>query len=131
MIGARRYREDDFDQFEGWWQSHGVKPPPNHSYPDVGFIVDNIAAAFLYQTDSSICLIESIIYNPNIDKESRTEALDECIECVVLEAMGMGFKTLIGFTEMQAVINRAEKFNFQKHEQKYTMVTKDLNPWDL
>lgn len=125
MIGARRYKEDDFEMISLWWEKHGLLAPLKDMYPEHGFVVENVAAAFLYKTDSAISLIEMVAYNPDAPKDIRQKALDEVIEAVIMTAKGMGFKTLSGFTDLQVVVERAKKFGFEAYPNE-TMVTLNL-----
>lgn len=128
MIGARRYIEEhDYEMLCQWWIDHDEVPPIACLYPETGFIVENVAAAFLYKTDSCMALIEMIIYNPRSPKEIRQKALDDVIEAVILEAKGQDFEVLAGFTDLPVVVERSKKFNFNNEEKQYTMITRELD----
>lgn len=128
MIGARRYNKDtDFQDVTSWWLLHDQIPPLPAMYPETGFIVENVAAAFLFRTDSSMALIEMIIYNPETPKDIRQKALNEVIESVILEAASLGYETLSGFTDMGVVIERAKSFGFTEVKNKYTMIVKGIS----
>lgn len=125
----RRFTKEDIDMIEIWHKKHGVEIPSRSSYPETGFIEENVAAGFLYRTDADFCLIEGIVYNPDAPKELRDKALDECIENIILEAMALGYKSVVGFTDLEVVVERSKRFNFIKQEKKYNMVTRGLL-WD-
>jgi len=126
MIGARPYLDTDYEAVSQWWAKHGEKPPAENMYPVRGFIVENVAAAFMYETDSAISLLEMIIYNPAAPKDTRQKALDEVIEAVILQARGLGYEVLAGFTDMPVVVERSKKFGFVPRGTGHTMVTKEL-----
>ena len=113
MIGARRYkRETDFETVSNWWVLHGEVPPIEALYPQTGFIVENVAAGFLYRTDSAMAMIEMIIYNPQARRDIRQKALDEVIEAIILEAKALDYSILTGITNKPTVLERSKKFGF-------------------
>jgi hypothetical protein len=126
MIGARRYTQEDYDMISLWWIKHKEIPMPKEAYPKHGFIVDNVACGFLYETDGNFCLIESIMYDPDVPKEIAQKALDEIIQAIIDQGKALGYNVLVGFTDLPVVVERSKKFNFKQFDKKYNMVTRSL-----
>ncbi len=122
----RAYTQEDYEMIKIWTQKNGQPVPYPQMLPQTGYIEDNICAGFLYQTDSSICIIEHIVVNPDVDKEIRNKALNELIECLILEAKSMNYQTIIAFSDMGAVIERSKNFDFEITDNKYTMMSREI-----
>lgn len=103
----------DKDTLDLWWNAHAMPPIPGAALPEVGFIVPDVAAGFLYQTDSSVAMIENYITNPNSSYEVRQEALDSITGALIGEATERGFERIVALTTAQSIFNRAKRFGFQ------------------
>ncbi|MBN1208250.1 MAG: hypothetical protein JXB05_25550 [Myxococcaceae bacterium] len=103
--------EEHFPQIDQWFREWNEAITAD-ALPRVGFIVPGTAAGFLYQTDSSVAWVESLIVPKEADKEERNRALDAIVHAIIAEAQKLGFKTLLGSTQVEAVVKRAEKLGF-------------------
>jgi len=88
----REYNDNDYITLCEWWVEHKWGVIPMNCLPKVGFVVNNICAGFLYQTDSKIAWLEWIISNPQSNKEERDVALDLLINQLLITAKELGFK---------------------------------------
>ena len=95
-----------------WYTARGISVPPASALPKIGFIVDNIAAGFLYQTDSSVTLLEGFITNQDTTQAERDAGLDQIVKALMAEADTLGATTVLAMTQSQAIYNRACKFGF-------------------
>jgi hypothetical protein len=114
------------EQVERWWRLHGVAPVEPGFLSDEGFIVPGIAAGWLYLTNSKMALIENLTANPEVDEATRSEAIDRVVRRIVDEAQDFGAKVICGFTQIPAVIGRAERLGFQKNKGVYVLVSKGI-----
>lgn len=122
---VRRYHINDFDQIQKWaeaWHTSYSK----EQFPSVGFIVDGIAAYFLYQTDSEVCFLENLISNREVDQKIRHIAIEMIIDAILKEAKEHGFKVAYATTNIPSVIVRAIEHG-AKADFKQTLLTKNLN----
>lgn len=106
---VRPYEPRDFPQVEAWGKDYGDEYK-EHQFPKTGFIVDGIAAYFLYSTDSSLCWLENMISNRNVQKERRDQALDLIIQAILEEAERLGFKIAFAMTDNIPVVKRAIEY---------------------
>lgn len=102
----RPYKSDDYDKIKGWWESYGWPPVQPHMLSSTGMVVEDLCAGWLYQTDSSIALLEWVVGNPAADKEERGKAIDFLIETATKLAKLNGFKLMFTFTNSKKLINR-------------------------
>lgn len=86
----RDYTKEDYATLCEWWKSKDFTPPPEELLPATGYVCNEIAAGFLYLTNSPIAWAEWIVGNPEVDKEARSIALDELINHVCCAAKKAG-----------------------------------------
>lgn len=121
---ARRFEPSDFEQISQWALDYDTIYD-EEQFPSVGFIVDGLAAYFLYQTDSKVCFLENLIANKSADKISREKAIELVINEILKEAEIRGYKVAYATTGLSAVIVRAMTHGAQATP-KQTLLTKKL-----
>ncbi len=126
---ARRYEPDDFEQIEKWAKGWDTTYRA-HQFPKTGFIVDGLAAYFLYKTDSSVCFLENLISNKGADDVFRQRAIREVTQAVLKEAEALGFRVAYATTDVPSVILRAAGMGCTI-DPKQTLITKTLIPAQL
>lgn len=109
----KKFQGIHYGMISKWWKAHGMEAPKIHELPELGLIADDIAAGFLYKTDSSVCMIEALIANPEKPTGVRNEALDLVVTELCREAREMGFKKIYGFTRLESVLDRAVSHDFK------------------
>ena len=113
-------KEKDFKTITSWFDERKIPSLRECELPQIGFIVDGVAACFLYKTDSSIANIENLISNPNSTKEDREKALPLILNKILRECLVSGYKTIYGITQAETVVNHADKLGF-----------KDMGPYKI
>lgn len=122
---VRRYEDKDFEQVFEWGKSYG-NTYKRELFPSVGFIVPGIAVYFLYQTDSKICFLESMVANPETSKEARDEALNSITSEILREARDRGFEVAYACSDIPAVVERAIRAG-ATFKPKYVLLQKQLS----
>lgn len=108
----RFFRPEDFDQINEWYALRQMAPMRRDIIPKVGYIVDGVAAGFLYQTDSSMCLLDGFIANPLAEKHERAEALDKITDALISDADRLDFFSIVAMTKNEAIRERCRKYHF-------------------
>ncbi len=109
MIVRRYNATDDFEQVKSWGK--GWRADYNaDQFPEVGFIVEGVAAYFLYQTDSTCCWLENMVTKKDVDHHVREEALELIIDAILTEAKALGFTVAYASTDRYQVALRAKKY---------------------
>jgi hypothetical protein len=103
--------EQHFAEVLRWFQLFGETMVPE-ALPQTGYIVPGVAAGFLYRTDSSVCWVESLVANKEVPKEERTRALDAIVIALCQDAKKLGFKLVLGSTQLDAVVKRAQRLGW-------------------
>lgn len=104
---VRPYEPRDFPQIAKWAKDGYNTEYQEDQFPATGFIVDGVAAYFLYSTDSSICYLENLISNKYANPTLKHHAIEMIIEAILKEARAMGFKVAYATTDIPDVVFRA------------------------
>jgi len=121
---VRRYQIKDFAQIKAWGAEWGAQYDESQ-FPSTGFIIDGIAAYFLYSTDSSCCWLENMICKKGTDKFIKSRALDLLVDAILKEAKTLGYVVAYATTDIPSVLKRA-KSNGALLKPLQFLVTKDL-----
>lgn len=125
-MAARPFAAKDYAAVSAWWTAHKWPAIPQDCLPKTGFIVDGLAAGFLYRSDSSICWLEWIIGNPQSDKLLRNEALDQVIAALICEAQRLGARMIFTSVVHPRLIERYQKHGFIVSESGMTNLVRSL-----
>lgn len=107
----REFGPNDYKTLCKWWDGWGAEIVPEQDLPKTGFISDG-AAAFLVNTDSGFCFIETLVNNPAMEKHERNNATDAIIEHCIAYSAGAGQKKMFALTNNRFVVERALKHCF-------------------
>jgi len=101
-----------------WLTRRGIGTEFMEVVPTKGFIVADVAAGFLFQTDSKMALIDGIVSNPESDADVRDKALDDVFKALFVLARRLGFAVLWGFTPLPEVVARARQLGFTVDDER-------------
>ncbi len=122
---ARKYTSKDFPQIQTWGKQWGADYKESQ-FPKTGFIVDGLAAYFLYSSDSSCCWLENMVANKSADPEQKGLALKLITEAILKEAKSLGFAVAYACTDNWSVMQRAMECGAQS-KMNHVLLTKDLS----
>lgn len=71
----RIFNEKDLEEMNSWYFERGMLGISLESLPQVGFVIEGVAALFVYLTDSNIALIEGLVTNPKKSLMKRERAV--------------------------------------------------------
>jgi hypothetical protein len=111
----------DYAVITAWYKAHRIAVPPQELLPPVGYIVEGVAAGFLYRTDGGIGILENFITNPQTRYDDRNIALSDITSELILEAEKAGLKMLYAISCIPAVSSRALQHGFEQSNR----------PWDF
>ncbi len=121
---VRRFEPKDFDALKIWGAQWGADYSEDQ-FPKTGFIVDGIAAYFLYSTDSSVCWLENLVSNKEADKALRKEAINLLIKAAFNEAKRLGFKVAYAASDLLIAAQHANDHG-AKIKPFHFLITKNL-----
>jgi len=96
-----------------WLAGHGLAPIPLAMFPPTGYVVEGLAAVFVYHTQSTVAFIETLVSNPGADKRDANRALDAAVRAALRECEDAGCEAVIATTSLPAVARRARKHGFR------------------
>lgn len=96
-----------------WSQAQGTGAVEAGHLPRCGFVVDGVAAGWLYRTDSGLGLIEHFITNPSAPLKARHAAVNQIGEAIIEEAKRLGISRLLTMTPHRSIGRMAIRHGFQ------------------
>jgi len=125
MVKIRIFKPEDYTQLTGWFKHREMNVPPQDFLSSMGYIVDNVAAGFIYTTNSCVAIIDTYITNPDSDKKDRDIALDWITIHLTAYAKNGGYKIVKCDSSIKKVIKRATNHGFKEVGQ-FTSLVKEL-----
>lgn len=114
-MNVRLYdRNRDYEMLMRWWVARDHEVVPSNLLPKLGVIVDDIAAGFLYQTDSKLGILENFITSPDASPRQSHQALTEVTRELREFAETAEIETLVVFTKRPSVGKVIEREGFRK-----------------
>lgn len=110
---ARRYHKQDIEVVNEWYAGWNHPTLLPHMLPDVGFIVDEVCAGFLYKTDSSLCLLDAYVANREATKAAKQLGLDLVTNALLEEAYACGFRAVMAITDNPSIVKRCINYKFK------------------
>ena len=109
----RVFRRDDLDELNSWYVGHGMPTLPPSALPTLGMVQPGVAAGFLYETDSGVCLVEGFVSRPGSGPKERHRALEGITEALLASARDQNFKHAVAICRTSAVEKRAARHGFR------------------
>jgi hypothetical protein len=109
----RDFETKDYLMLSQWWDAQEFPKPALGLLPATGYICDEIAAAFLYLTNSPLSWIEWVVADPDAEKQARSHAIDSVINYACNQAKRI---------ESAAVFTTTTNFPFSARLQKLGFV---------
>jgi len=107
---SRYYTKEDYPTLCQWWEDWGWPAFPEIALPKTGIVVSkdgvDLAASFLYGTDSCVCWAENFVSNKTAPKELRTGSVDFLIERTIEEGQNQGFLLMMSSVKHKGLIDK-------------------------
>lgn len=110
----RRVVASDLPDICGWYEVRGTPAPRYTSFPAIGMIEDEVAAGFLYRTDSDIGWLEGYISNPAAELRRRTDALTLLTAALLEEARSRGVRTVVALAKTRGIERLSSRFGMRR-----------------
>lgn len=121
---TRLYQLSDFEQVNSWGKQWGSTYKPN-LFPPVGLIIENVGVYFMYETQSSLVFLESMVVNKDLDTETRHKAADLLLSDMLKLAKDKGYEVAYASTNNPSVVERAIRIGASVTP-KYALIQKVL-----
>lgn len=121
----------DYPEICDWWESRGFPFIQKSKLPPCGIVVDGegvkMCAGWLYNTDSSIALLEWVVANPGSPVHYKRDALKLLVNTARSEVMG-NKELLMSFLAHERLISIFEECGFVKGDHLVSMTAR-CTPW--
>lgn len=102
---TRPYIPEDFEQVYSWGKQWDAEYKAN-LFPPTGLIIDGVGVYFMYETQSSLVFLESMVCNRDIDKETRHKGADLLLTNMLKLAKDKGYEVAYACTNNPSVVER-------------------------
>lgn len=125
MVRIRSFNfETDYDTIKEWWNKHGSFAPRKEQLPKHGLVVVDgrkpICAGFLYNTDSSICVFEFVISDPEAEKKLRDKSLRKLIDSIKSLSKKLDYNLIYTSINIEAYIRKLKDSGFIEVDKNQT-----------
>lgn len=110
---VREFETKDYQTLCKWWKDWEKPIIPFESLPKNGLIISDVAALFLYKTDSNIALVENLITNKFYIGKDRDFLVNLLCEEIFTKARSLGFQHIFSSSENQFVVKRLIKHKYK------------------
>jgi hypothetical protein len=118
-LKARELRETDWNELPSWWKWWRWPEVSRDTLPlnGLGGIMVykdgiNIAAGFLYLSNSKVAWLDWIVSNPEYKDKDRKEALELLINTLEEVAKQQGYSVIITITKSKHLIDTHKKLGY-------------------
>lgn len=103
----------DLDQINRWYIGHGQGPISTDGLPPTGFVVDDVAAGFMYKTDGKLGILEFWVSNPSATSDERHRAFTAIGDQFLKEAIRSGITRIWCLSAASDIIDRSKDWEFK------------------
>lgn len=108
---------DSLSSLKKLWDSAGVELPPLEALPPTGVLYQkDKACLFAYRTNSSVVILEALVFSPEIRRKQRTQAFEGMVLFLEQELRSFydhGPIFFTAFLQSSRVLERAQSLNYQ------------------
>lgn len=105
----RPVQMSDWPELGRWYRARGQGLRPE-TLPKCGVMVPNLAAGFLYRTDSTVCLLDGYVTNPDAPSLPRARALREITTSLLTSAKLVGATYVMALCKSRGIERLAKRF---------------------
>lgn len=122
----RAFLPADLPTVNTWRAARGLPPVPGGTLPSTGYLVEGVAAGFLYLTDApSVALLDGFVSCPDAPLRARQAALAELVERLLHDAKASGAVHVLGLTSRRSMERLVTRLGFHDAG-TYRLMTKEV-----
>jgi hypothetical protein len=115
ILKAVIVKKKHFEEIDSWYHERGIEPPERSYYPKTGYIIEGLAAGFLYKFEGvPIGFLDGYISNPKSNKYDRGRALDFITELLIKWSEMKSIKRLLATSKHPMIKERALRVGFKE-----------------
>lgn len=129
-IESRMFHKDDYDLICKWWEAKEWPKIPLEDLPRVGILISSkgvpSAVGFIYQTDSTLAIMEWILANPEVSVMERVRALDALVDDLCYVAKNLGYRKIFTMLSHKRLMEKVEAHGFKRTDDNVSHFLKEL-----
>jgi len=102
-----------YDLMSSWYEERGIPPVSLNSLPRTGFIANRMAAGFLIQTNTDVCIFDYLASDPKAKQIERTRSVIEVVASLLSAGRQLGYKRVNILTGLSGVKAMAKRFGLR------------------
>lgn len=110
----RRYKDHDYEMVYNWFFSRGIAPPSRLFLPEIGYLVEGVAAGFLVQTDTSVAVLDYMVSGLGVDPSLKARSIVAIADSLIREAEYLGYEAVKCDTLIDSIANKAIDLGFKE-----------------
>lgn len=131
MLRLKAYEQDkNYSTVCGLYELNHMTPVEKGFLPAVGHIAYDdrtpIAAGFLLCTDTSLCIIEYFVSNPNVDWKLRSDAIIMIIRELIEDSRFLGFSRVVASFDSDRLLEKAKETGFSTEKRTSNWATMEV-----
>jgi hypothetical protein len=123
-------KDKHYDIICSWWSKHDWPIVPINALPKTGLIVSDdgmyTCSGFLYATDSSLCWLEWIVSNPDVEYNKRDMSMYLLINGLVEISKKNKFSHIFTSASHSGLIERYKNCGFKQTDLSMTNLIKEI-----
>src|SRR6478609_4128412 len=119
MIEPFRYSQHA-EMVSKWGDKYKFPLPPYQFLPNRGYVVDDTACGFLYNTDSRLGWIEWVFANPEKTAEERKRCLDILFKTLIETAKELGMEAIFSAASHEGYREVLKRCEFSESDRNVT-----------
>ena len=121
----RLINDSDYEMLCGWWKGWGWSDAPSKDVlPDIGVIVNECAAGFLYLTNSKLAWANWIVSDKNYRGDDRGEAINTVIMSLEGIAKDNGVEFMYGVIDNKLLVERYKTLGYKEGSYQRELIKK-------
>lgn len=131
MLRLKPYEQDkNYSTVRGLYELNGMAIVDKCFLPSVGHIAYDdrtpIAAGFLLCTDTSLCIMEYFVSNPNVDWKLRSDAIIMITKELIEDARFLGFSSVAASFKSDRLAEKAKETGFKVEKKTSNWATLEV-----
>jgi hypothetical protein len=110
----------------GWWEAWGWIPPPKDFLPEIGVIVDEVAAGFLYISNSKISWVDWIVSDKNYRGEDRDDIINVVLASLEEISKDYDTKFLYSLIKHEKLMEKYQSMGYVKGDSDAVVMIKSI-----
>ena len=122
-MDIRLVNDSDYEMLCGWWKDWGWSQyPSKNMLPDIGVVVNEVAAGFLYLTNSKLAWANWIVTDKNYREDDRGDIINTVILSLEQIAKDNGVEVMYGVISSNSLVNRYVELGYNKGDYQQELV---------